>query len=125
MAEYVYLIKNNDLYYIGRSESIEEVKKSFKPGILLSAMKSSDSKSILRILVSNYSEKRLPQSNYFRLTKSQAEECRKRLETGKSKDDFRPFFSGGTLITTLLISWISISCLIIKFGVEPIFSQFQ
>ncbi|WP_320667546.1 GIY-YIG nuclease family protein [Prochlorococcus sp. MIT 1307] len=125
MAEYVYLVRNGELYNIGRTDNIEKTKKILEPGKLEAVLQTSDSKSILKILQKNYSEKWLPQSNYFRLSKLEAIECKRQLEEGRSKNDFKPFFSGATLLITFLTAWLGISFLIIEFAIQPIFSQFN
>ena len=125
MREYIYLIRNCDLYNIGRTENLVEVKKILHPGVLEAFMETNDAKTILKIIKNNYSEKLLPQSDYYRLSKAQFLECKQQLVQASSKDDFTPFFSGPRLLITLLITWVGISLLIIQFGIQPIFHQFN
>ncbi len=124
MPETIYLIRNGDLYNIGRTSNLEQVKKKLAPGVIEAFLQTDDSKEILKYLHVNYSDKRLPQTNYFRLTKAQSAECRNKLKKGLHKNDFKPFFSGATLILAFLTAWLSLTLLIIKFGIDPIFHQF-
>ena len=123
MAKYIFLAQNGELYYIGITENLERITKALKPAIIIEVLKSKDSEIILGTLHRNYSDSRLPESNYFRLSKSQAIECKERLKKGRGKDDFKPFFSGFKLVITILLSWLFLSFLIIKFGFEPIFNR--
>ena len=125
MPEYVYLIRNQDLYNIGVTESLPNAKQILAPGVLEASLKTNDAKAILKILQNNYSDKRLPQSNYFRLTKSQFIECKQRLENGAKRDDFKPFFNGPKLILAFISAWVMISLSIIRLGIQPIFNQFN
>ncbi len=124
MPEYVYLVRNGDLYSIGKSPQLQQVKQSLKPGEIVAALKTTDASEILKILQSTYYEKRLPQSNYFRLSKSQAIDCKKKLEKGRNKADFKPFFSGPKLLILFISTWVGLSLAIIKFAIEPVFNQF-
>ena len=102
MIEYVYMIRNGDLYNIGRTDNLSLIKNQLQPGVLIASLKTEDAKEILEILQRNYSNQRVPQSNYFRLTKSQYKECKQKLNTAESKEDFKAFFSGINLVLTLL-----------------------
>ena len=125
MTEYVYLIRNGDLYNIGRTENLELIKKKLAPGILEAALETKDAKPILKILQNKYSDRSLPESSYYRLTKEESMECKLKLKVGRNQNDFKPFFSGIKLFITVIIAWCSISILIIRFGIEPIFDKFN
>ena len=125
MAEFIYLIRNAELYNIGRTDNLEQTKKNLAPGILEAVFETNESKETIRFLHKNYADARLPQSNYFRLTKEQFNECKLKMKNGRNKDDFKPFFSGFTLLFTFTIAWISLSLLIIRFAIQPIFNQFN
>ncbi len=121
MKSYVYLFQNKDIYNIGFSSNLEQLKQSLMPGELIAYLKTESPEQICRKLHIRYSDVRIPQSDYFRLTKPQVLDCKLMLKDIGGKDFFQPIFRGFTLYLTLLISWISISLLIIKFGIEPIF----
>ncbi len=125
MVEYVFLIRNGELYNIGRTNNLEMIQKKLAPGILIASLKTQESKEILRILQSEFSEQRIPQSDYFRLNKSQFLDCKKKLETSRTKDDFKPFFSGLNLALTFIAVWVAISIAIISILIRPIFDQFN
>ena len=125
MPEYIYLIRNGDLYNIGLTESLAKAKQLLVPGVLEASLQTNDAKAILQILQRNYSDKRLPQSNYFRLSKAQFSECKQQLQKGNSKDDFKPFFNGTKLILSFMSAWVTISLAIIHFAIQPIFNQFN
>jgi len=125
MPKYVYLARNGELYNIGISQQLQQTKQSLRPGEVVAALKTDQAEEIYKILQRNYSDRRLPQSNYFRLSKSQAIDCKKQLEKGLNAADFKPFFSGIKLIIFFVLAWSSISLAIIKFGIEPIFKQFS
>ena len=125
MPEYIYLIRNGDLYNIGLTESLTNAKVLLAPGVLEASLQTNDAKVILQILQKNYSDKRLPQSNYFRLSKAQFNECKQKIQKGSSKDDFKPFFKGSKLILLFVVAWVTISIAIIHFGIQPIFNQFN
>ena len=125
MPEYIYLIRNGDLYNIGLTESLAKAKQLLAPGVVEASLQTNDAKAILQILQRNYSDKRLPQSNYFRLSKSQFNECKQQLQKGNSKDDFKPFFNGTKLILSFISAWVTISLAIIHFAIQPIFNQFN
>ena len=123
MAEFIYLVRNAELYNIGRTDNLELTKKQFAPGILEAVFETNDSTTTLKILHNKYANARLPQSNYFRLTKEQFNECKLQMKQGRKKEDFNPFFSGLNLFSTFIIAWISLSLIIIKFAIQPILNQ--
>ena len=125
MADFVYLIRNGDLYNIGLTEDLDLLKKRLAPGILEAALETNDAKTILAILRKKYSAQCLPQSSYYRLTKTESRECIKQLEKGGNKDDFMPFFSGIKLLLTFISVWVGLSILIIKLAVQPVLNQFN
>ncbi len=125
MTEFIFVVRNGDLYNIGRNKSLEKVKAQLSPGTIVASLKTDDAVSILKLLQQNYSNKRIPESDYFRLNKGEFQECKRQLENGAKINDFLPFFTGSKLIITFLIAWVSISILIIKFGITPLFDQFS
>ena len=125
MTKHIYLIRNGSLYNLGFTQNLTQTKQKLNPGILEACLETDEAETILRILERNYAEKRLPQSNYYRLSKTQYLECKRQLEKGRSVEDFKPFFSGPVLLISFVTAWISISLLIIRFGIQPIFNQFR
>ena len=125
MSDYIYLIKNGDLYNIGCSKSLAQIKKSLYPGILEESIQTDEAKAILEILRKKYSDKCIPQTNYYRLTKAELIECKLVIKGVLSKENLKPFFIGGRLIFTFFFAWICLSGLIITLLIEPIFKRFS
>ncbi len=125
MKYYVYLFQNKDIFNIGFSNNLENAKKKLTPGELLAYLKTDDPDTICKKLYLRYSETRIPQSDYFRLSKPQVLDCKLMLQEVGGKDYFQPFFRGITLFITILLSWVLISFLIINFGIDPIFEKFN
>ncbi len=124
MADFVYLIRNGDLHNIGCTTNLEQQKQLLKADEVVAVLKTERSEEIKSALQSRFIEARLPQSNYFRLTRQQTTECKDTLLNAGGKEDIKPFFSGLTLIFTFLLAWIAISAIIIKFALEPILNRF-
>lgn len=125
MSNFVYLFKNGDLYNIGCTNNIDRKKQNLKPGNLIATMKSDESDVICKQLQSIYQEERLPSSEYFRLSKSQASECKRQLEEIGGSNYYQPFFVGGRLFLAFILSWLLITFIIIQIGIEPILARFN
>ena len=83
MSEFVYLMKNGDLYKLGCTSNLESEASKMKPGIIISSFKTNDPKSFEVRLLRLYKKRRIPDTNYFRLSESEVQNCKKHLE-GKS-----------------------------------------
>ncbi len=83
MSEFVYLMKNGDLYKLGCASNLELESNKMKPGKIVSYFKTKESKSYEARLLRLYKKKRIPDTNYFRLSDSEVDNCKKHLE-GKS-----------------------------------------
>ena len=70
-----------------------------------------------------YANSRLPDSSYFRLSKSQLLECKLMMRYKGGSDYFQPIFKGKIIIITFIFSWIFLSFLIIKIGLEPLLNK--
>ncbi len=125
MKSYVYLFQNKDIFNIGVSSNLEQLQKSLSPGELIAYLRTDNSEEICKKLHFRYSDVRIPKTDYFRLTRQQVLDCKLMLKNIGGKDYFQPIFRGPTLYFTLLISWLIISLLIIKFGIDPIFYRFK
>ena len=121
MTGIVFLFRHSDLYNIGCTDNLDRSRNLLRPTEVVAALKTSNSKELLRNLQDNYSDVRLPGSDYFRLTKTQANECERKLEGIEGSISFRPFFSGYKLVLAFVLAWTGISILIIKSIVDPIF----
>ncbi len=115
MSGFVYLMKNGDLYKIGCTTNLESEAIKMKPGEIISSFKTNDPKSFEVRLLRLYKKKRIPDTNYFRLSESEVNNCKKHLE-GKSNfpkslnDELRIglngsfFFAAITFTISLLIN---------------------
>nr|WP_269624548.1 GIY-YIG nuclease family protein [Prochlorococcus marinus] len=106
-----------------------------KPGEIISSFKINDPKSFEVRLLRLYKKKRIPDTNYFRLSESEVNNCKKHLE-GKSNfpkslnDELRIGLNGSLFfaIITFLLSFLIIkmfifSCLLsILFASLPMWS---
>ena len=65
MSEFIYLVKNDDLYKIGSTKNLESETNKLKPGKIIASFKASDPKSFKARLLRLYKKKRIPETNYF------------------------------------------------------------
>ena len=124
MSSFVYLIRNGDLYVIGSSNNIDRTLASYRPGELVATQKTDNPEALLKILRRSYIDNRLPSSDYFRLSNSQATECQKLFGKDVAVNSFIPFFTGYRLILVFTFFWFMITLLIIQFVVNPIIGRF-
>jgi len=113
MSGFVYLMKNGDLYKLGCTTNLKSEASKMKPGEIISSFKTNDPKSFEARLLRLYKKKRIPDTNYFRLSESEIDNCKKHLE-GKSSfpkslnDELRIGLNGSLFIAviTFLISFL-------------------
>ena len=113
MSEFVYLMKNADLYKLGCTSNLESEASKMKPGAIISYLKTKDPKSFMVRLLRLYKKRRIPDTNYFRLSESEVDNCRNHLE-GKSNipkhlsDELTIGLNGSLLFAsiTFLISFL-------------------
>ena len=130
MSEFVYLIKNGDLYKLGCTSDLKSEASKMKPGEIISTFKTNDAKSFQVRLLRLYKKKRIPDTNYFRLSESEVDNCRKHLE-GKSKlpktlnEELRIGLNGSLLFATIafLISFLINNMLIFSLFLSILFSS--
>ena len=106
MSEFVYLMKNDDLYKIGRSRNLENESTKLRPGEIIACLEISDTKSFEARLLRLYKKKRIPGTSYFRLSENEVDDCKKHLEGNSNlpkslKDEFRIGLNGSLLFATL------------------------
>ena len=130
MSEFVYLMKNGDLYKLGCTNNLKSEASKMKPGEIISSFKTNDPKSFQVRLLRLYKKKRIPDTNYFRLSESEVNNCIKHLE-GKSKlpkslnDELEIGLNGSFLfaIITFLISFLLNKIFIVSFFLSILFSS--
>lgn len=70
---YVYMIRNGDLYKIGRTDNLQRRLKQLQPCTVVQTLETDRSRDLEYELHKKYKSKRLPQTEYFRLSESQVE----------------------------------------------------
>jgi len=71
---YVYLIRNGDLFKIGRTDNLQRRLKQLQPCTVIQTLETDRSRDLEYELHQQYKSKRIPQTEYFRLTESQVED---------------------------------------------------
>tara|TARA_Y100001968_G_scaffold283116_1_gene281535 strand:+ start:904 stop:1470 length:567 start_codon:yes stop_codon:yes gene_type:complete len=130
MSEFIYLMKNGDLYKLGSTKNLEFEANKLKPGKIVASFRSTDSKSFQARLLRLYKRKRIPETNYFRLSEKEVEECKKHL-VGKSNlpkklsDEFQIGLNGSLLIAilTFLVSFFISKMFIFSLFLSIVFSS--
>ena len=123
MSEFVYLMKNGDLYKLGCTSDLESEASKMKPGKIISSFSTKDPKSFEARLLRLYKKKRIPDTNYFRLSNAEVDNCKIHLE-GKSNlpkslsDELRIGLNGSLLFAFITFS---ISFLINKMFIFSLF----
>ena len=125
MASYVYLIQNGDLFNIGFTNNLERTRIDLRPGELVAFLITEKPEPLIKNLRKTYVDNRLPGSDYYRLANSQVEECRSFLEGDGSNNYFQPFLKGPSLFIFFMLSWFTLTYIIIGFAVDPILSRFS
>ena len=127
MASYVYLIKNGDLFNIGFTNNLERTRIDLRPGELVAFLITDKPEPLIKNLRKTYVASRLPGSDYYRLANSQVKECRTLLEGEGSNNYFQPLplLKGPSLFIFFMLSWFTLTYLIIEFVIEPILARFS
>ncbi len=73
---YVYLLRNKDLYKIGITMSLQRRIRELKPDEVLEVMQMPNTRGAERILHARFKHKRVPQTEYFRLSNEEVQEAR-------------------------------------------------
>ena len=131
MSEFVYLMKNGDLYKLGCTSNLESESSKFKPGDIISSFKTKDHKSFEARLLRIYKKRRIPDTNYFRLSEAEVENCKKHLE-GKSNlpkslsEELRIGLNGSLLFAsiTFLISFLINKMFVVSLFISTLFASF-
>ena len=130
MSEFVYLMKNGDLYKLGCTRNLDNEASKMKPGEIISSFQLNEPKSFEARLLRLYKKKRIPGTNYFRLSQSEVDNCKKHLE-GKSNlpkslsDELRIGLNGSLLFAILafLISFFINKMFIFSFILSVLFAS--
>ena len=92
MVGWVYLIRNKDLYKIGITRNLKQRIKQLNPDGVLATLQTNNFISLEKALHKRYKDVRIPQTEYFRLTQAQLNDCKKMLE-GKNSSYERIFIT--------------------------------
>ena len=130
MSEFVYLMKNGDLYKLGCTRNLKSEANKLKPGEIISSFETNDPKSFEVRLLRLYKKKRIPDTNYFRLSESEVDNCKKHLD-GKSNfpkslnDELKIGLNGSLFFAaiTFLISLLINKMFIFSFFISILFSS--
>ena len=130
MSGFVYLMKNGDLYKLGCTTNLKSEASKMKPGEIISSFKTNDPKSFEVRLLRLYKKKRIPDTNYFRLSESEVNNCKKHLE-GKSnfpktlEDELRIGLNGSLFFALIafLISFLINKMFIFSFFLSIVFAS--
>ncbi len=130
MPGFVYLMKNGDLYKLGCTTNLKSEASKMKPGEIISSFKTNYPKSFEVRLLRLYKKKRIPDTNYFRLSESEVYNCKKHLE-GKSNlpkslnDELRIGLNGSLLFATIafMISFLVDKMFIFSFFLSILFAS--
>ena len=76
MAEWVYLIRNGELYKIGKTSHFQQRMKQLRPNEVVAKIKTGQSRTLEKRLHNRFRNKRIPQTEYFRLNKSEIKYCK-------------------------------------------------
>ena len=130
MSGFVYLMKNGNLYKLGCTTNLKSEANKMKPGEIISYFKTNDPKSFEVRLLRLYKKKRIPDTNYFRLSESEVKNCIKHLE-GKSSlpkslnDELRIGLNGSLFfaVITFMISFLINKMFIFSFFLSILFAS--
>ena len=131
MSEFVYLMKNGDLYKMGCTSNLVTEASKLKPGKIIASFKTKDHKSFEARLLRIYKKRRIPDTNYFRLSEAEVENCKKHLE-GKSNlpkslsEELRIGLNGSLLFAsiTFLISFLINKMFVFSLFISTVFASF-
>ena len=79
MTAFIYLTRKGDLYKISHTKNIDKEMKKIKPDQIIAKMEIEKPEVFEARLYRRYKSGRLPDSDYFNLTESQVEDCRRQL----------------------------------------------
>ena len=78
----------------------------------------------LRGMPNTYTQIPITLTQISRAKKSQLIECHLIMRSKGGDKYFEPIFKGQILVFTFIFAWVSISLILIKLGLEPIFNTF-
>ena len=79
MTGYVYLVRNGDLHKIGHTDNVQRRMQQLKPDEVVQVLATDRSRNLEHELHIQFKDKRIPQTEYFRLNEGEVEEARMAL----------------------------------------------
>ena len=106
MASYVYLIKKNNCFMIGKAKNIDNEMRKIRPDQIIASLLVEHPAAFEARLLRRYSSTRLPGSSYFQFSDKELIDCKKQFGV-KSKipkklgDEFFITLTGSIIIFTI------------------------
>tara|TARA_B100000700_G_C14846199_1_gene761713 strand:+ start:182 stop:604 length:423 start_codon:yes stop_codon:yes gene_type:complete len=112
MQGFVYLIRNKDIYKIGITKNIARRMKQLKPHSIIQIIQVRDFMNIEKELHEYFKSKRIPQTEYFRLSNGDIRDCinlMKNVESIDKKTQKRFISKKKSLVFSILFSLLFIT----------------
>ena len=119
MNRYTFLIRNKDLYNIGFTDDLKSRVKKLRASEVIAVLEADNSEEVFRRLTRRYSDKQIPETEYYRLSKIEVEDCKRLLVNARAINSLG--LLGGANIFAVLVWWLSLSGLICWYIVRPLF----
>ena len=88
MSGWLYIIRNGDLYKIGITKNFDNRMRQLKPDKVISKLYTTNFKQLEKDFHKKYHDVRIPQTEYFRLTDHQLENCKAFLKGGETESNY-------------------------------------
>ena len=75
MSGFIYLIRNRDLYMIGKTNDLQDKMRLLKPDETLKTIRVENPTFTQARIFRKFKRNRIPETEYFRLTKRQVKDC--------------------------------------------------
>ncbi len=79
MPEFTYLSENEDLYGLGYTRNLDSQANKIKPGKIIASKEVSEPRSFIARLLRRYKTKRIPETNFLRLSEKELTDCKKKF----------------------------------------------
>ena len=79
MSEFTYLSENGDLYGLGYTRNLDSQANKIKPGKIIASKEVSEPRSFIARLLRRYKTKRIPETNFLRLSEKELTDCKRQF----------------------------------------------
>ncbi len=124
MIGYVYLVRNGNLFNLGWTTNLEKRLNELNPDEIVATLQTAQPEKFAARLQSQYSEVRLPLSEYFRLNNFQLSDCKATL-LKEGANSISPVAKRFKAFILFLLAWVILSCIVILFLVDPLLDRFM